>query len=423
MLAAVALVAGMGAAGALYDDADVRAILFSREHADTLGAPLVLLAHQTSIEMLGNGARTTEEHWIWYVSDPSDSACACVREPRVLVDRTMESFGLSHCRIYRGNDTLRVEAGHWQTVEPRGWPSKGADPFQEVVAEMPPLAHGDVIELAYVVKNYWSAGRFPSDWATVPISNPNAPTVERHIKLSHNSTLEGNLSLQHSDAQIIEHLGVQPPLYEVLTGNLPRGPVEPTGLDAPRLLFTSHTGWGAVRRVFERQGGAFLSNGERMFRAIGDSLALAQPSARVRLQDVLDHLTQRVRRVPIALTATTYYPRNAQVCYHLGAADRLEWALLVAALATAAKVHVEVYLARDNLDGFDPALASPAQFDRVLLRALVTEEDRTVVFDPWGGDFAKGQVTSAPLLLPLTGGDADLFELVPGDDYLVPISF
>jgi len=419
----VALAGAISPAGAFYDDNEVRAILFSRENADTLGAPLVLLAHHTALEMQGNGARATEEHWIWYVSDPADTTCRRVQVLRVLVDRTMESFGLRRCRIYRGDDTLRVEEGHWQEAEPLGWPPQSADPFREISAELPPLRHGDVIELAYGVRNYWSPGLFPSDWALVPLSDPDAPTVERHIKLTHNAALSVELAVLQSDARLIEHLGTHPPVYELLTGNLPRGPAEPTGLAAPRLLFTSNVGWAPVRRVFERHGAVFVVNGEQVLRAVGDSLALAHPSARPRLQAVLDHLNQNVRRVARPLTASTYYPRNAQVCYRLGAADRLEWAMLAAALAAAAKVHAEVFLARDSLAGFDPSVPHPAQFDRVLLRALVTEEDRTIVFDPWPGSVTEGLVTQAPLLLPLGSADHDFFELIDGDDYLVPITF
>ncbi len=423
LAAAVALAGAIGSAGAYFDDNEVRAILFSRENADTLGAPLVLLAHQTALEMLGNGARTTEEHWIWYVGDPADSTCRRVQVLRVLLDRTLESFGLRRCRIYRGDDTLRVEEGHWDTVEPQGWPPQSADPFREIAAEMPPLRRGDVIELAYGVRNHWSSGLYPSDWALVPISDPDAPTVERHIRVTHNAALTVELAVQQSDAHLIEHLGTSPPVFEVLTGHLPPGPAEPTGLDAPRLLFTSHVGWKPMRRVFERHGIVFLTHSERIFRALGDSLALAQPSARLRLQAVLDHVAARVRPVPRPLTASTYYPRNAQVCYRLGAADRLEWGMLVAALAAAAKVHVEVFLARDSLAGFDPALPHPAQFDRVLLRALVTEEDRTIVFDPWAGNLVAGVVTHVPLLLPLGTAEHDFYELAEGDDFLVPITF
>jgi hypothetical protein len=129
-----------------------------------------------------------------------------------------------------------------------------------------------------------------------------------------------------------------------------------------------------------------------------------------------------VRRIPRALTSSTYYPRNAQVCHRLAAADRLEWSLLAAALASAAKVRVEVFLARDDLTGFDPAVPIPSQFDRVVLRALLAEEDRTILFDPWGGDLDAGLLQRAPLLLPLGPAEHNFFELVEGDDYLVPLA-
>ncbi len=408
---------------AFYEDAEVRAILFSREKADTLGAPLVLMAHQTSLHMLGNGARDTEEHWIWYVADPSAPVCARVQRLAVLVDRTLETFGLRHCRIFRGDDTLHVEQGRWQSEEPRDWPPGGSDPFREIAATLPPLEHGDVIELAYVVKNPWSTGLFPTDWVMVPLTDAAGPTIERHVKLTHNAAMNARLGVLNSDARIIEHLGAQPPQYELLTGNLPPGPADPSRLDAPRFLFTSHTGWGSVRAAFARHCATFLTQAERMFAATGDSLAAAQPSSRARLQGVLDHLNGHVRHVARPMTASTYYPRNAQVCYRLGSADRLEWALLGAALATAAKVRVEIYAARDSLAGFDPTVPNPAQFDHVLLRALLAEEDRTVVFDPWGGDFAAGLRSRVPLLLPLGGAEQNFFELVEGDDYLVPLSF
>ncbi len=423
-LLAVGLWAAAPAAQAFYEDAAVRAILFSRETADTLGSAVVVLAHQTDLSMNGNGRRSTEEHWIWYVADPGDPACAAVKQPRIVIDRTMESFGLRRCRIYRGDDTLAVEEGHWELTEPQGWPEGGADPYREMTATLPPLEAGDVVELAYTVENRWTPGRYPSDWVVAPITVPYGPTVERHILLTHNASISAYLATLGTDARIIEHLGHQPPKYELLTGNLPPGPPQPTGLDAPRLLFTSAGAWSSVRQVFERHSSVFLRQGEELMAAVGDSLASAHRQSRPRLQAVMDHLRSRIRRYEGALTASTYYARNPQVCVVLRSANRMEWALLVAALAGAARLKVETYLAREGVADFDPGVPNPHQFDRVLLRALVTEEDRFILFDPWNDRLTEEVGLESPLLLPITPAEHDFY--TPSDDqggYLTPVVF
>jgi hypothetical protein len=210
-------------------------------------------------------------------------------------------------------------------------------------------------------------------------------------------------------------------MVEVLTGHLPAAGGEPTALGAPRFVFTSNTAWAGVRRVLARHAASFLRSGERLFQALGDSLASAHPSSGQRLEAVLAHLSDRCRRIPLPLTASSYYPRNVRVCHTLGVADRLEFALLVGALAGAAKLTVEVFLARDGLADFDPGVPTPAQFDRVVLRVLLAEEDRTILIDPWTGSVAAGTLPACDLLLPCFEAEWDFLRLEPGDDRLVPL--
>lgn len=373
-----------------YDDADVRAIRFNRARAESLGAALVLLAHRSEYDMRGNGPRKLEEHWIWYVGDPDHPSCEIAARPRVLLDRTIEAFGLKRCRIYRGSDTLRFEEGRWQLHPPRGWPATGYDPWREAGAELPRLQRGDIIEIAYAVENHWSRTLYPSDWVVAPLLAVGAPTLERHIVVSHNPVINGRVKLVGDQTKLIRHYGGAKPTVELLTGNLPPGPADPTSLEAPRFLFTTHDDWSTVRKVLRRHFRSVIFAGERMFKAAGDSIGRAHRPSRERLQAVVRYIERRCQRIPRSITSSTYYPRMLLASYAQGATDPLERALSIAALASAATMKVEIFLGRDGAEGFVSDFPIPMQFDRVILRVLLADEDRHLLLDPWAPDIEEG---------------------------------
>jgi hypothetical protein len=121
---------------------------------------------------------------------------------------------------------------------------------------------------------------------------------------------------------------------------------------------------------------------------------------------VLDFVEQRWRRVPRSLTSGTYYPQPPRVLLATGCADRLDRALLVAALAGAARLKLDVFLARPaGGEPFVPDICTPHQFDRVLLRARVIEEDRSILLDPWEPTLAAARAAVFPGMLLLGIGD------------------
>jgi hypothetical protein len=372
-----------------YNGAELRAIFFNKEKAANIGAPLVLMAHRTHCKILGNGPRETHEHRIWYIGDPTHPLCAAVREPGVLLNHTIESFGLKRCRIIRGLDTLRVATDEWKVTAPRGWPPEGYEPWIETHTELPELRRGDIVEISYSITNRWSRNRLPSDWELLPIRSPVAPTIERHIVITYNRALQGEVKVLGDTRRILRHHGGGEPKLELLTGNLPPDPADADSLNGARVLFTAGKSWHAVHGVLRDHCAVELNNGTRFLAEIGDSLMRTHRRSRERMRTIFDHIEQRCARIPRSLLSSEYYPRLLALAYEGRATDPLDRALLIAALARAATLKAEIFLGRSTREGFDPEFITPMQFDRVVLRFFVAEEDRHVLLDPWEPDLDR----------------------------------
>ncbi|MCK4304508.1 MAG: hypothetical protein KAY24_09745 [Candidatus Eisenbacteria sp.] len=375
------------------------AILFNRDRAEQLEVPLVLLAHQSHYEMRGNGRRTIHEHLIWYVGDPGHPFCETVKRPGVVVDNMIEIFLLKRCRIHRGQDTLLVEPDRWELHAPRNWPSEGCQPWSEVSAELPKLKPGDIVELAYSLDNRWTTSRIPSDWVVSPLVVTGAPTLERHIIFSSDTIRNGRVDVIGQSVRPIRHYGGALTKTEFMIADLPAGPADPTSLETPRAYFTSHQNWTSLRRMLQRYFHWSISDGEKLLKELGHSIMETHRASRDRLKAVLEHVERHCKGIPVSLTASTYYPRNVQLSYGKGAADPMERALLVTALAGAAIMKVDVFLARGNVDDFRPDLPTPMQFDRVILRVLLAEEDRYALIDPLRPDLQEIEKETPDLLL------------------------
>ncbi len=411
----LAMVAGLWAVPthAFYEEAEVRAILFSRDRADALGAPLVLLAHRSDYTLAGNGPRVVKEHYLWYVGDPEDPACDVIAHPRVLLNTEIETFRLKICRIYRGDDTLRVEEGLWDLAPPRDWPATGNEPFFEAAARMPALARGDIVELAYAIDNRWNRWLYPTDWIRAPLREPRAPTLERHVRVQYNSAMRWRAKVLNDPAKLVRHIGLATPTLEVLTGDLPPGPPVPTAIDAPCFGFSGHETWAGVARAVGLPANRALAVGEEYFRDLGDSLATAHTNSRERLQAVLTLLGRRCALIPEPMTATIYQGRQPPSTFEGRSAKPLEFALLVGSLARAAHLRTELFLARPGRDGLVVELPQPMQFDRVALRVLLAEEDRVLLLDPTLGDLAAcaGGIHEGMLLIGLLEDWLDFYEV------------
>ena len=407
------------------DDPSLRAVLFQRARAETLGVPLVLLCHETRCEMQGNGRRVIGEDWVWYVHDPESPLCDQVRHPRLLLESAAETFGLNHCRIFRDRDTLRAEKGAWNLAMPEGWPCADAGSWVEAAGTLPPLRHGDVVQISYIIHNRWDPGRLPEDWQLLPLTHPGIPTFDRSIQVPYYIGVNGRVKVIGDSTRLIEHWGEISPLIEMHTGNLPAGPEDPTAPGAPRLLFTSSPDWGAIVTSLGSSYRSTIEALEQAFATKGDSLVPVFPLTRARLADVLERIELDWPRIPRSLTAGGYFPQSLPNLARAACADRLDRALLVAGLAGAARLKVNVYLARGpHAEPFLPGFPIPQQFDRVLLRVLVAEEDRHLLLDPWEPtlEAATGAVPPGTLLLDLLGPKPGFLE-VSDDGSLRPRSF
>ena len=409
-----------------YEAAEVTAIRFSSDRAATSGEPLTLLAHQSAYNMFSNGPRRIEEHKLWYVADPTDPRCLDLRKPRILINRMTEAAELTRCRIFRGADTLNIIGEDWRLASPTDWPPQGTDPWRELTAELPPLEQGDVVELAYMIENRWSPGLFPSDWVAVPIRAPGIPTFERHITMEYNVAMKrmARLKVFGDEAPLRRHHGRNRPMVELLTGDLPAGPADPTALDAPRLFFTSHDTWRTLGLCLQKQYGGFLFEAEALLRSQGDSLSATHRPSGERLEAAMRYVDGHCARIPEPLTASSYYPRRPSIVQAMGTAGPLERALMIAGLGGAARMKIDVYLARPADENFDASIPIPMQFDRVILSVALVDEDRVAYIDPWSYPLSAAlEAGGEDLLLYDFFGEEQYFYRVGEQHRLEPVEF
>ena len=424
-LIALAVMALLSSAPArAFDEASVQAALFQRARAESLGVPLVLLSHETHCDMQGNGRREIEEDWIWYVGDPDSPRCDQVRHPRVLLEAGLELFGLEQCRVFRDRDTLHAQQGVWKLGVPAGWPCATATSWSEASAELPKLHHGDVVQIAYAVRNRWAPDRIPSDWQVLPVRHPGVPTLARSITLTYTSLIDGQVKLIGDPARLIRHWGEINPEIELQTGDLPPGPEDPTAPGSARLLFTTSPDWESLRHILVQVYAPHIRTGEEAYAALGDSLSRQQAATRPRLAAVLQQIEKDWARIPRSLTASLYYPQSPRALGRTGCADRLDRALLFVGLAGASRLQAEVFLARSGAEPLLSDLATPMQFDRILVRVLLADEDRHLLLDPWEPtlDAATAAVPRDVLLFGIPDTRSGFYE-VTDDGALQPRTF
>ncbi|MBD3235653.1 MAG: hypothetical protein GF330_02995 [Candidatus Eisenbacteria bacterium] len=389
-LVLLSLLSGGAGAEEGYGEAELRAILFGRERADTLDAGVVLLAHRTHYEHHGSGERERHEHQIWYVRDPDDPRAAALRTPAVLLDNTHQAFGLTHARVLREGDTLDVTGAGWSLRTPEGWPPEAANPWREAHATLPPWQAGDVFDLSYSLLTRPSRTRIPDAWTRIVLRTPRGPTVERHVVLTYERGLEGFARVIHNPQRLLRHYGADPKL-ELLTGNLPPGAGDAKDLQAPAVLFSCAQAWRPARRVLAEHYMFEIARARTFLAAVGDSLVRNARGSRERIGAIFHLLRERCAPIPRTLLESDYYPRPLAIPWQGRAADEIDRALLFAALADVALIKVDLFLGRSDPRGFDPELVTPQQFDRLLVRLLVAEEDRHIFLDPSAGDLAAAQ--------------------------------
>ncbi len=381
---------GPAPARALFDDAEVRAMRFTSEALAPQDEPLLLLGWQSIYEMNGNGRRTLQEHLIWSIGDAQAAETAEAIVPyRVLHNAEVELFGLRRCRIYRGPDTLFVEDERWTRASPDGWPPAGGQPWADAVGVLPALQDGDVLDIAYVLDNRWNQFFLPADWAVAPLSNPHAPVVERLVRFQHARTMTSVIELANHDAPLRRHYGSTIPTVEIHTGNLPRGPADPTALSAPRAYFTTSSGWRQTRNQCDLFYEMAHTDAEILFRSVGDSLASAHPDTPARMAAVFEYVEEHTTQLPRSLTSSPYFPRGLRTVFELRATDPAERGLLISALASAARMKADLFLARADTTGFRPAVPTALQFDRLAVRLLLAEEDRMLWLDPQAASYRE----------------------------------
>jgi len=384
---------GVGPAQAgFYSPPEVRAIAFNAERARALEAPVMLLAHRTDIYFSGYGQHARDEHWIWYVGDPQDPAAARIARPQVPLDLRLERFRLRHCRILRDADTLALGTDEWSSGAIRGWPSGARSFYHAAETHLPPLQAGDLVEIAYTVENRWSDRRMPVAWDTTPIREPDVPTLERSITYAYNPVLKGRVKVIGDTRKPVRHFGASRPRIDFLTGNLPPADPKAAPLDRPRVLFTAHVVWSDVLDALQVHLPAELLRLERFLASPGDSLAHSARGSRARLDAVLEYAAQHYDVIPLPLAESDYFAHEASTILGASALPPLDRAVAIAALAAAARLQVQFYLARSGERAFDEDFPTPMHFDRILLRVELTEEDRALWIDP---AFAADGLTAA----------------------------
>ncbi|MFH1145019.1 MAG: hypothetical protein V1774_10790 [Candidatus Eisenbacteria bacterium] len=403
--ASALLAAALGAlpAPALYDDDDVRAILLNQDRAQALDAPLVLLAHETRLHLLGSGPQERNEHWIWYVADPAAPSCRALQTLRIRLDVQLDRLELIRCRIYRDDDTLMIPLDSWHLGVVPGWPPQSRVSWNEASCQLPELRAGDGVEVAYTIHDRWSTTRVPLNSAWVPIGEPGVPTIERHIVITHPSVLSGRAIVVGDAARVVRHHGNIEPMLELLTGNLPPAPADPLDPGSPRLLFSAETEWDKLRQTLKAYYGTTAHIYGQALKARADSISSGARSTRARVAAALEYVEGRFARVPPRLLESRAYPRTAPVALEQDCADPLDRAMLVAGLADAAHVKVEILLAASTAEGFRSEFAMPQQFDRILLGFEAIDEGRFVLIDPWQPDLTQAlEAAGAPVLFGIT---------------------
>jgi hypothetical protein len=408
-------------AGAYYKDAEVRAILFNCEKAAAMGNPVVLLAHQTTYEMNGNGPRDRTEHYLWYIADPNHPDCNPIKYPRIDLDASLERFGLRHCLVYRDGDTLRTQDDDWKFQLPPGGSPNPADPWRIATAPLPELQPGDVVDLAYKIFNPWKRTYYPSEWLVEPLTAPNAPTIERGIFFQFNGDKPGAVRILGDNSRPMRHRGGGAPMFEILTGNLPRGPADPIGFNAPRVYYTSHSTWENVRESIRHLFAFGLSSGEPHFSETGRQLAQKHRKSLDRVEAIYELLEEKFFKIEEPVLHSIFYPRLVAEIEAGGSTKPLDRALVFSVLCSTASLHADIFFARSIRGGFMSDFYSPSQFDQILLRVYLIDEDRFVFIDPWAPNFKAG-LAGAPEGTLLMGLDEEWAGLraIGADGAVVP---
>jgi len=211
---------------------------------------------------------------------------------------------------------------------------------------LPPLKRGDAVQIAYTLFEHRGPDRPAGDWQLLPLTHPGVPTFDRSILLPFAIGVEGRVKVIGDSTRLVQHWGEISPLIELHTGNLPAGAPDPTALGAPRLLFTAESDWGSMARGLAHSYQFTIQALQPAFEAAGDSLARRHPGTRERLAALITRVDREWSRIPRPLTATGYYPQSPRDLLRTTCADRLERALVLAAFAGAARLKVDLYLAR-----------------------------------------------------------------------------
>jgi hypothetical protein len=180
-----------------------------------------------------------------------------------------------------------------------------------------------------------------------------------------------------------------------LTGNLPPGLEDGTALGAARLLFTASLNWRDVWKMLGVHYGPAVNAASDALAGMGDSLSLEHRGSVERLAAVLALVDRRWPRLPVSLTASSYYPGDARELAAQRVAGPLDRAILAAGLAKAAHLQVALFLARADGEPFLPDFPLPQQFDRLALRLEIPEEGRAILVDPSVGELEAAEDAAA----------------------------
>ncbi|RLC22658.1 MAG: hypothetical protein DRH56_08420 [Deltaproteobacteria bacterium] len=382
----------------LYDPAEISAILSRKAEAEAAGHPVVLLAHRSSWQVSVSGPRTLYEDQVWLIADASSKQARMLARSPIAYDLTLEQMTLLRARIFRGSDTLSLgrKALARRVSAPPWWPTKEcAAPYVSENLALKDLRDGDVLEVAYSVRNRWGSKRYPSSWLRIPFGWPDAPTLERHIVVGVKGGRCQWRTVGFNDAFVRKHrrpIGEQIPewLEWMSTQHPPVRDIRGT-LSEPVVLITRSGSWADVSKALWFNIDFWVrSNTDSLFE---EAKRFRKPGipTRKKAQAVLSELHKRWKRVKGSLLECCYIPRPQGAARCLGCASPLEWALLATSLMRASHLDATIFLARSSSEGFMPDFPTPMQFDRAVIALFVPEENRYVLLDPAQKNLRKAE--------------------------------
>ncbi len=216
--------------------------------------------------------------------------------------------------------------------------------------------------------------------------------------------LTGDVQVQrYGDTMIVWHNYDVPPIVRE-EGMVPIDDI------APRLLITEFPDWDSVSAFFGAKFRKPLSHGKKLS-SLASSLIDTVPDDAARIRTIYEYVLTAIRTVPIDFGEVGYTPTDPATVNKHRYGDPKDKAVLLASLLKDAGFDAQPIAVRKDDAGFIPEIASPEQFDHVIVAVQVG--DSTLYLDPTARFTGYGEVPSSLMGKPAIhlNGKAQLFNL------------